>query len=135
MVFISYKYTGEDIPKLKILLKKVQDSLQNTHRVDAFCSIDLEAYFEENGINEYQEQLDYCIKQQLGKKIVLAIIKSEEPSNGMYQELEKAKELKQKYLLLIQRGLEYKEYREYASETIEFDSENQIPLLATKFNI
>lgn len=51
----------------------------------------------------------------------------------MIAEREEAKELGQKYLLLIKKGLEFNDFREFADEVIEFDDDTEILETITTF--
>ena len=58
-IFISHRYTGEDIPSLTIALRTITDTLELLgHTV--FCSLWLIPYFEEQQMNA-DENYAYCL--------------------------------------------------------------------------
>jgi len=133
-IFLSYKFTGEPYGPLRELLNKIEKNLtKKGHKV--FCSIDLQQFYKKNGMSSYQSQLDYCLQQQKDSDTVIAIIKSEEVSNGMLAELKLSKKFQQKVFLIIKKGLKFKTFRNIAIQTIEFENENEITACVDKLHL
>lgn len=119
-IFLSHKFTGEDIKELKITLDNITNILENSgHSV--FCSITKEDFFQEQAWS-VDAIYDYCLKEQENCDLILAFIRSEEKSLGMEKELEKAIEINQNMVLAIQETLDFSHFRDKARQTIEFDS-------------
>jgi len=118
-VFISHRLTGENLTELAQFLRPIADVLEKQgHKV--FCSALYQQEMDSKNLEGYDPRLQYCLQKQDDADLVLSVIRSELPSNGMREELRKAKELRQRYLLCIKDGLEYKEFREYAEKIVVF---------------
>jgi len=132
--FLSYKFTNEPYGPLRELLNKIEENLiSKGHEV--FCSIDLQQFYKKNGMTSYQSQLDYCLQQQQNSDTVIAIIKDEEASNGMLEELKLSEKFGQRVFLIIKKGLRFKTFREAAEQTIEFENENEITACVDKLHL
>lgn len=119
-IFLSHQYTLEDKSVLVPTLTKIVNALQASgHSV--FCSALQQEEITENKCYSYDERLSYCIKQQQNADLVLAILLSHNPSNGMLQELKQAKELQQKYVLVATPSHTFEEYRAQATEVLEYE--------------
>lgn len=119
-IFLSHQYTLEDKSVLVPTLTKIVNALQASgHTV--FCSALQQEEITENKCYSYDERLSYCIKQQQNADLVLAILLSHNPSNGMFQELKQAKELQQKYVLVATPSHTFEEYRAQATEVLEYE--------------
>ena len=90
-IFISHRYTGEDIPSLTIALRTITDTLESfKHTV--FCSLWLIPYFEEKHMT-VDDNYAYCLEAMCGSDLMIAYIQSETESKGMNMELERAQEM------------------------------------------
>ena len=119
-IFISHKFTGENFEELHSMLSVFCNCICDCGH-EVFCSTLIQEKIDKLGLETYEERLQYCIDQQQNSDIVIGLIRSENPSNGMAAELVRAKELDQRYVLIIKKGLDYKEYREFAYSTHEVD--------------
>jgi hypothetical protein len=133
-IFLSYKFTGEEYGPLRELLNKIEKHLKEKGH-EVFCSIDLQQFYKQNGMTSYQSQLDYCLDQQEGSDMIISILKCEELSNGMVEELKKADEFGQEKLLLIKKGLKFKTFRGSAKQIVEFNDESEILSCLDKLKI
>jgi hypothetical protein len=119
-IFLSYRFTGENISELKKTLNNITNILEkNEHEV--FCSINLEEEFRRKKLTT-EEIYSFCTNKLCDTDIFLAFIKSEDPSYGMKLELEKAIELKKKIILIIKKDLDFSEFRKNAEKIIEYDT-------------
>lgn len=59
-IFISHRYTGEDIPSLTIALRTITDTLESLGH-EVFCSLWLIPYFEEQCMTA-EENYTYCLE-------------------------------------------------------------------------
>lgn len=123
-VFLSYRFTGEDLNELGKILAGIK-SVLTEHDHQVFCSFDEEENFKEQGLTS-EQIYDYCLRVQEDSTVFLAFVKSEHHSSGMQKESRKAQELGQKYILLIRRGLDFPEYRKMANMIIEYSSYEEL---------
>lgn len=128
-IFLSYRFTGENLANLSKLLGGITKELRGKGH-DVFCSLEEETYFSSQNMTS-DEIYSYCLKRQEESDIFLPLIKSQDKSTGMELELEKARELGQHCALLIKEGLGFQNFRDYAKEIIEY---NSIPSLYHQIN-
>ncbi|MBW2964468.1 DUF4062 domain-containing protein [Candidatus Woesearchaeota archaeon] len=120
-VFLSHRYTGEDISELKGFLEKVCAALENAgHTV--FCSVRMLDLFRENGWGP-QRVYEYCLQKLAECDVFIPVVRSDEASLGMRMEHDKAVELGMRYLLLIREGTGFPEFRAAAQQVLEYDDE------------
>lgn len=117
-VFISYRFTGENLIELDTILWNIRDSLSKIG-LDTFCSLWLEEYFRENNMS-VDEIYDYCTNRLSGSDIFFAFIKSEEESRWMKMELDEAIKLNKKVVVAIKQWLNHDIFRTNASKIIEY---------------
>ncbi len=90
-IFLSHRYTGEDITSLTIALRIITDTLESLgHAV--FCSLWLIPYFEEQKMTA-DDNYAYCLEAMHGSDYMLAYIQSDSESKGMIMELDRAVEM------------------------------------------
>ena len=116
--FLSYKYTWEDIEELNIVLSSIKEKLEQKW-LRTFCSLWLDDYFEEQKMT-VDQIYKYCLDELKKTDMFLAFIKSEEESKWMKMELEEAKNLGKRIILIIKKWLRYNNFRNAANKTIEF---------------
>ncbi len=123
-IFLAYKFTGE-IPKelTKILgqLKKILES--QGHFV--FCSLWKEDYFRENNFTNKQI-LKHSLKEIKRSDIFLALVKSDEKSEGLLLEAGYAMAQDKKIVLLIKRDIPTVFLSEAADQIIEFSDLSEL---------
>lgn len=119
-IFLSYRFSGECPKHLEDVMGNITKSL-NSRNYQVFCSLGLEEEFQNKQMTS-DEIYAYCSQRQENSDIFMPIIKSEHPSSGMVMELEKAIELNQKNILLIQQDLEFPQFREAAQQIIEYQT-------------
>ena len=115
---LSYRFTGEDPNHLEEVLGNVGLKLRASGH-DVFCSFFLEDYFRKEGMTS-GDIYNYCLKEQENCDGFVALIKSRDISSGMEMELEKAKELGQRNILLIRDDLKFPRFRLAANKIIEY---------------
>lgn len=59
-IFLSHRYTGEDISSLTIALRTITDTLESLGH-EVFCSLWLIPYFEEREMTA-EENYTYCLE-------------------------------------------------------------------------
>ena len=123
-IFLSYRFTGENLDELNLILTSMQKSLTRAGH-SMFCSLGEEGFFKAQKFST-EEIYDYCLKKQEESDTILVFIKSEEQSIGIKKESDKARELEQGYILVIKSGLDFSEYRKLADEIIEYNSYEEL---------
>ncbi|MFO0763916.1 MAG: hypothetical protein U0518_03610 [Candidatus Gracilibacteria bacterium] len=123
-IFLSHRYTGEDIPSLTIALRTITDTLESLGHI-VFCSLWLIPYFEEQHMTA-DDNYAYCLKAMQGSDLMIAYIQSETESKGMILELERAQEMGLPIVLVIKQGLGHERFRSVAREVVEFECVEEI---------
>lgn len=123
-IFLSYRFTGEDVDELTETLGKILSVLRSVgHTV--YCSIEDEKWFRENNRTN-KEILAHSMEQLDKSDVILAFVKSDQKSEGMLLEvgymLAKGKPL----VLALKRGIKTTFLAELATPLIEFDSTNDL---------
>lgn len=117
-IFVSYRFTGEDPKDLEQILGGLKESLEAAgHNI--FCSFWMSDFFKQEGYDR-EKMYDYCLQQQKEHDVVIGLVKTDDYSRGMAEEAKRATEYKQPYVLVIRKGLEFKDFRNQASDIIEF---------------
>lgn len=117
-IFISYRFTGENLVQLEYILGGMRKSLQIAgHSV--ICSFYNEDFFKKNCFTASQIY-DYMLERQKESDVFIALVKTLDRSNGMLMESEMAIKLNQRYVLAIKDGLYIKEFNEAADEIINY---------------
>jgi len=80
--FISYRFTGEDLAKLKPVLESIQTALQAGGHKN-YCSFDWQSHFENNDFSNAQI-LRHSLKELDSADALLAFINSPEKSEGCF---------------------------------------------------
>ena len=119
-IFLSYRFTGEDPNQLNEILRNINSKL-TSKGYDVFCSFLLENYFREREMS-IEQIYNYCLREQESCDIFMPLINSNHRSSGMELELEKAKELRQRQILLIRKGLEFTQFRNSSYKVIEYET-------------
>lgn len=123
-IFLSHRYTGEDIPSLTIALRIITNTLESLgHTV--FCSLWLIPYFEEQKMTA-DDNYAYCLEAMQWSDLMIAYIQSEEESKGMILELERAQEMWLPIVLMIKRWLGHEQFRAVVREVVEFERVDEI---------
>ena len=123
-IFLSHRYTGEDITSLTIALRIITDTLESLgHAV--FCSLWLIPYFEEQKMTA-DDNYAYCLEAMHGSDYMLAYIQSDSESKGMIMELDRAVEMWLPIILVIKRWLGHEQFRAVAGEVVEFERVDEI---------
>lgn len=119
-IFLSYRFTGEDAEILKGRLGKVKTILK-LNKYEVFCSFFEEEFFVKKGLSTDQIY-DYCKQELKCCEVVLFFIGSNKKSKGMEMELDEAIKAKKRIVVVIQKDLEFVEFRNSAHEIIEYDN-------------
>ena len=129
-IFLAYRFTGEDPKKLEEILDNIRNSLQSAgHNV--CCTFYLSDFFKENKFSNDQIY-EYGLKKVDENDIFLAFVKSSDSSKGMNSESKRAIKSNKKYILAIQKDLDFPEFRSVAHDTIEYDKLNDLYSILSK---
>lgn len=120
-VQVIYRFTGEDVEKLESMLKKINEILKDKNFETYIQRLDFdnegktpkEIYF--NGINQVKNH-----------DCVLAIVKSENKSEGMLMEIGAVLSNNKKFILAINKNVVETNLRNFADIVIEFDDLNDL---------
>jgi hypothetical protein len=123
-IFISYRFTGENIILLEDVLSNIKASLEDTGN-SVFCSYFLENFFQNKHFST-RKIYEYCEDELKKSEFFFAFIKSKEQSKGMFNESNLAHKLGKKYVLAIPPNLDFDDFREKADKIIEYDSYNEL---------
>jgi len=132
-IFISYRFTGEDINELRTILARISDALELRSN-EVFCSLFLEDFFRNNGFSA-DDIYAYCLEQLEAHEIVVFFIKSPNASKGMELELEHAISSRKKIVLAIQKQLIFNEFRQAAHSVIEYDELSDLFCILKEMNL
>lgn len=117
-IFISYRYTGEDLSVLRGILVKITSLFENKgHSV--FCSFGHNDFFQKENYS-YKQILDYALKELDESDYVFAFVKSQEKSEGMLLELGYAYAKGKKIILAKKEDVHTTFVQEMAKKTISF---------------
>ena len=123
-IFISYRFSGEDIKTLKTIMDNITRILK-VKGYNFFCSLYKEDYFKEYNLSRKQRY--DCYKQNVkDSDIILFFIKSDDKSGGMVFELNQAIKHRKKIILAIQKKLNFPNFRDNAHDIIEYNNLNQL---------
>jgi nucleoside 2-deoxyribosyltransferase len=123
-VFISYRYTGEDLIELKGVIDSICSSLKDAGH-DSFCSFDKNTFFAENNFS-YKQILEYALKELDASDCVLVLVKSPEKSEGMLLEVGYALAKGKKIILAIREGITATFLPEIASHVLIFSQLDEL---------
>ena len=130
-IFISYRFTGENLSELKSILGKINEILKSKGH-DIFCSLNEEEYFKSRKLT-VDEIYEYCNQKLEEYDTILFFIKSEEKSKGMEMELEKAIKHNKRIIVAIKKNIYFSRFCENAHEIIKYtDLENLYALLSKR---
>ncbi len=117
-IFISYRFTGEDMKALEVVLGNITKTLKS-RRYDFFCSFYKEDYFKKQKFSRDQ-RYEYYIQNLKDCEIILFFIKSNDYSEGMETELDQAIKHDKKIVVAIQKNLGFTNFRKNAHDIIEY---------------
>lgn len=119
-IFLSYRFTGEDPAELTVTLGKIMTALRDRgHTV--YCSIEDEAWFRgqkrTNG-----EIMRHAFDHLDSSDLILALVKSDEKSEGMLVEVGYALGKGKKFALAMKTGVKTTSIQDMADVLIDFDT-------------
>lgn len=123
-LFLSYRYTGEDLTILKQIVESICQSLEKAGH-STFCSFGHNDFFKENNYS-YKQILEYAFNELDASDYVIAFVKSQDKSEGMFLELGYALAKGKKIILLIKEGVKTVFLPEIAHHVIEFADLNEL---------
>jgi nucleoside 2-deoxyribosyltransferase len=119
-IFLSYKFTGEDINELTDSLKKILSALRAAgHNV--YCAIEDKKCFKGNNRTS-KEIILHIFKQLDNCDMILAFVNSDKKSEGMLLEIGYAAAKNKKLAIVIKQGIETTFLTNLAEMVIEFSS-------------
>ena len=131
-IFLSYMFTGEDPKELSYQLGGIEESLRFAGH-EVICSFNFEHQFREKKFNADQIY-QFMLNRQEEAGIFMALVKTADRSQGMLLELEKARELSQRYVLLTRGGINIPDFNDAAKEIILFDDFDSLFSRLRSFN-
>lgn len=132
-IFLSYRFTGEDINELTEMLGKILAALRSVgHTV--YCSIEDEKWFRENHRTN-KEILKHALERLDKSDIILAFVKSDQKSEGMLLEVGYMMARGKSFSLALKRGTKTTFLAELAEPLIVFDSIDDLCDKLTKVNL
>lgn len=132
-IFLSYRFTGEDINELTETLGKILAALRSVgHTV--YCSIEDEKWFRENNRTN-KEILKHALERLDKSDIILAFVKSDQKSEGMLLEIGYMMAKGRSFALALKRETKTTFLAELAEPLIEFDSIDDLCDKLTKVNL
>jgi hypothetical protein len=126
-LFLAYRYTGEDLVILDNTLSLIRQIL-NSDGHNVFCSFFEQEYFKKLGYSA-DKIYDYCNQKLAENDLIIFFIKSAEKSRGMDIELEKARLFQKKIVVIIQKNLDFSDFRTSAQKVIEYDNLAELKIL------
>lgn len=117
-IFISYRYTGEDLLVLEGILEKITTTFESKG-ISVFCSFRHNEFFQRENYS-YKQKIDYALVELDESDYIFALIKSEEKSEGMLLELGYAYAKGKKIILAKKEGVFTTFVHELAMQTISF---------------
>lgn len=132
-IFLSYRFTGEDINELTETLGKILSALRSVgHTV--YCSIEDEKWFRENNRTN-KEILKHALERLDKSDIILSFVKSDQKSEGMLMEIGYMMAKGKSFALALKRGTKTAFLAELSEPLIEFDSIDELCDKLTKVNL
>lgn len=119
-IFLSYKFTGEDINGLNKTVGKIISTLRSIG-YEVFCTLEDESWFQENKKTN-REIIERAFQYLNKSDITLVFVHSNEKSEGMMIEIGYAIAKNKPIILALQRGIKTTFLAEMAKSVIEFDS-------------
>lgn len=126
-IFISYRFTGEDFSELEKLMQRVCSAIDKAGN-ENYCSLWDAKMFEEKKFSGKQI-MDYAFKEIDKSDIFLALVKSEQISEGMLIEAGYALAKKKKVILFINKSIKNHILKRLFDNVVEF---NDFPDLELK---
>lgn len=120
-LYLAYRFTWEVYEELVSTMTRVVAICQSLG-IETFCSVLLEHEWREKGMS-YDEILEICCKEIDHCDAMLALIWSDQESNGMRVELERLQALEKPLFLVIREGLDFWNFRSYASGVVEYSGD------------
>jgi nucleoside 2-deoxyribosyltransferase len=132
-IFLSYRFTGEDINGLTDTLGKILASLRSVGHT-AYCSIEDEKWFRENHKTN-KEILQHALERLDKSDVILAFVRSDQKSEGMLLEIGYMMARGKSFALALKRGTKTTFLSEVAEPLIEFDSVDELCDKLTKVDL
>ncbi len=123
-IFLSYRFTGEDIKKLEIIIKNICSKLEEAGYT-CYCSLWDENFFQKNKYNNTQI-LKHALNKLDDSDIYFAFINSNEKSEGILIEAGYAFAKKKKIYSAIRKGVKTTFMKELSDKNIEFSSLSEL---------
>jgi nucleoside 2-deoxyribosyltransferase len=124
--FIAFKFTGEEQEKIRDNLKKVCSALEELGH-SYYCT-----FFDEGLPKEdIKDLFNHAFEKLENSDIILVLVNSNEPSEGMLMEIGYALAKGKRVILAIDKGIGTTKTRDLIDEIIEFEDFDD---LAVKLN-
>ncbi len=128
-VFISYKFTGEDVNQLMENMGKIIQSFRSKG-LDVFCSIEHEEHYQKNKF-DVPKMMTHALAELDSSDVVFVYNNSDQRSEGMLIEIGYAVAKGKPVILAAKRGISVNSSKGVASSFIEFETlEDLLPKIA-----
>lgn len=127
-----YRFTGENFAELEKICNQIISAIENAG-YDCFCSISKEEYYKKNNFTRKQIYLD-LISETDNSDAVLAVVTSNEKSEGMLVETGYAFAKGKRIILAIKKGVHSEMIEYMAEKIIEFDTIEELCKKLSKLN-
>lgn len=118
-VFISYRFTGEDLGKLKKVIPQIHESIEEAGHDHYSTIFDSEQFSNEKWSG--RQIMEKAFKEIDKSDLILFFVNSKELSQGMLVELGYSLAKKKRIILAIQEKIRDIIFRRQIDETIEFE--------------
>jgi len=132
-IFLSYRFTGEDLKELAVILENIVSSLKKAGH-EVFCSFWKGKFFDKNKFTARQI-LEYALGELENCDAILAFVKSKKKSEGMLLEIGYALARKKLFILAIKEGINTTFLKQLADQIIEFKTLEELYKKLKKFRI
>jgi len=119
-IFLMYRFTGENFAELEKICNQIISAIEKAGH-ECFCSISKEEHYKKNNFTRRQKYLD-LINETNNADAVLAVVTSNEKSEGMLVETGYAFAKGKDIILAIKKGVHSEMIEYMAKQKIEFDT-------------
>jgi nucleoside 2-deoxyribosyltransferase len=123
-IFLSHRFTGEDINDLRETLGKITSTLR-TEGHEVYCSIEDTAWFQEQK-HTNKEIMEHAFRKLDESEAIIAFIRSPERSEGMLMEIGYSLAKGKSFILAIKKDLKTMAIGEMANPLIEFETVEEL---------
>jgi len=117
-VFISYRFTGEVVTELQNMLSEITKSLEIATHESWHSMLDETSFRQKNFTNK--QIMDHSLTRLNDADVFLAVVKSDEKSEGMLVEIGYAIAKGKPFILAVKEGVKTTSIAQMANQVIVF---------------